>query len=163
LPVAAERVAENREWIGAGRYRAAGKPFGAREEVEQDILRRQRRDDEIEPLQPCRRQAEDQTHQSRHHAGERNGEKHRYRRIVGDISRAERAEQKKRGVADRDLACEADKNIQTQRCDREDSDLDRDAEPVVAQDHRRKAGGDDAKNRKVATGRGRKDRGVGRV
>ena len=48
LLVAAERVAEDRERLGAGRHRAAGEPVGAREEIEQDVLRRQRRDDEIE-------------------------------------------------------------------------------------------------------------------
>jgi hypothetical protein len=34
-------------------------------------------------------------------------------------------------VADRDLAGEADQDVQAQRCDRKDADLDRDAEAIA--------------------------------
>ena len=163
LLVAAEGVAENRERIGAGRHRAAGKPLRAREEVEQDILRGKRRDDEIKPLQPCRWKPEDQPDQSRHHAREWNGEEHRNRCVVRDIGRTECAEQEEGGVTDRDLAGEADEHVQAECCDRKDADLDRDAQPVIGEDQRREAHRDDAENRKVAAGRGRKDRGVRRV
>ena len=118
LLVAAQRVAEDRERIGAGRHRAAGEPVGAREEIEQDVLRGQRRDDEVKPLQPRRRQAEDQPDQRGDDAGERNGEEHRDRQIVGDVGRGEGAEQEERGVADRDLSGEADQDVQAERCDR---------------------------------------------
>jgi len=114
-------------------HRAAGEPLGAGEEVEQDILRGQGRDHEIEPLQPRRRHAEDQPDQCRDHARERNREKDRDREVVVDVGRGERAEQEEGGVADRDLPGEADQDVQAQRCDREDADLDRDREPVFAE------------------------------
>ena len=139
LPVAAQRVAEDRERLGAGRHRAAGEPLGAGEEVEQDVLRGQRRDDEVEPLQPRRRHAEDQPDQRRDDARERDREEHRDRRVVGDVGRGEGAEQEEGGVADRDLAGEADQDVQPERRDREDADLDQDAEPVAAEDLRREA------------------------
>ena len=53
-------MSEDRERLGAGRNAAAGEPFGAGKEVEQDVLRRQRGDREIKPLQPRGGQAEDQ-------------------------------------------------------------------------------------------------------
>ena len=163
LPVAAQRVAEDRERIGAGRHRAAGEPVGAREEVEQDVLRRERRDDEVEALQPRRRHAEDQPDQRGDDAGERNGEEHRDRKVVGDVGRGEGAEQEEGGVADRDLAGEADQDVEAERGDREDADLDQDAQPVAAEHQRRKADQHDAEDRHVAAGRGREDRGVFRV
>ena len=54
--------------------------------------------------------------------------------MVGEIGRGEGAEQKERGVADRDLAGEADQDVQAERGDAEDADLDQDAEPVFVQD-----------------------------
>ena len=163
LPVAAQGVAEDRERIGAGRHRAAGEPVGAREEIEQDVLRGQRRDDEIEPLQPRRRHAEDQADQRGDHARQRNGEEYRDRQRVRDIGRGEGAEQKERGVADRNLPGKADQNVEAECGDGKNADLDQDAQPIGAEHQRRKANQHDAGNRHVAAGRGRKDRGVGRV
>ena len=163
LLVAAKRVAEDRERIGAGRHRSAGEPVGAREEIEQNILRGQRRDDEIEPLQPRRRHAEDQADQSRDHAGQRDRKEYRDRQRVGDIGRGESAEQKECGVADRDLASIANQNVQAKGGDGKDADLDQRAEPVGAEHQRCKANQRDAKNGHVAAGCGRKDRGVGRI
>ena len=74
LLIAAQHVAEDRERLGAGGNAAAGEPFGAGEEVEQDVLRRQRRNREIKPFQPRGGQAEDQADRGRHGARERDAE-----------------------------------------------------------------------------------------
>src|SRR6185437_16793589 len=111
-----------------------GEPFGAGEEVEQDILRGQGGGDEVEPLQPRRRYAEDQPDQRGDDAGQRNGEEHGDREIVVEIGGGERAEQEEGSVADRDLSGEADQDIEPKSCDGEDADLDRDREPVLAED-----------------------------
>ena len=163
LPVATQRVAEDRERVGARRHRAAGEPLRAGEEVEQDVLRGERRDHEVEPLQSCRRDAEDEADQRGDDAGERDREEHRDRRVVGDVGRGEGAEQEEGGVPDRDLAGEADQDVQPKRRDREDADLDQDAEPVAAKDLRHEAKQKHADDREVAAGRGREDRGVRRV
>ena len=47
-------------------------------------------------------------------------------------------------MPDRDLSGEADQDVQPQRGDRKDADLDREREPVFAEDLRRKAEQDDA-------------------
>jgi hypothetical protein len=126
-------------------------------------LRGQGRDHEIQPLQPCRRQAEDQADQRGDDARQRNGEEYRNRQRVGEVGRGEGAEQKERGVPDRDLPGEADQNVEAERCDGKDADLDQDAERVGAQQLRRKTQQHDAGDNSVAAGFGRKDRGVGRV
>jgi hypothetical protein len=131
-----------------------------REKIEQDVLRGERGDDEIKPLQPRRRHAEDQADQSGDDAGQRNRKEHRDRQRVGDIGRGEGAEQKERGVADRDLPGKADQDVEAKRGNGENADLDQDAEPVPAEHQWGKADQHDADDCRVAAGRGREDRGI---
>ena len=126
-------------------------------------MRGERGDHEVEPLQPRRRDAEDQPNQRGDDARERDREEHRNVCFVGDVGRGEGAEQEEGGVPDRNLAGEADQDVQTERRDRENADLDQDAEPIAAEKLRHEAEQQHAGDRKVAAGRGREDRGVGRV
>ena len=142
--IAAQRIAEDRERLGAGGHAAAGEPFGAGEEIQQDVLRGQRRDREIKPFQPRGGQAEDQADRRRHHARERNAEEHGDAEPVRQIGRGERAEAEEGGMADRDLAGEADQDVEAERGDAEDADLDQQAEAVFAEHMRRKADQHDA-------------------
>ena len=66
-------------------------------------------------------------------------------------------------MADRDLPGEADQDVQPECRDAINADLDQDAEPVFAEHLRREADQDDADDRRVAAGAGRKDSGVDRV
>ena len=152
LLVAAQRIAEDRERLGAGRHAAAGEPFGAGEEIQQDVLRGQRRDREIEPLQARGGQAEDQPDRGRHDAGERNAEEYRDAEPVRQIGRGERPETEEGGMADRDLAGEADHDVEAEGGDAEDADLDQQAEAVFVEDVRRKADQHDADDHRVAPG-----------
>ena len=163
LFVAAQRIAKNRERLGAGRNTAAGEPFGAGEEIEQDVLRRQRGDCQIEPLQPCGWQAEDEANGGRHDARKRNAEKDRDAEPVRKIGGGEGAEAEEGGMADRDLAGEADDDVQPEGGDAEDADLDQQAEAVFVQDMRRKADQHDARDQGIAAGRGGKHGGIGRI
>ena len=102
--------------------------MGAGEEVLQDELRRERRDGEVEPLQPPGRGAEDQPDQRRHDAGERDAERHRDVPALMQPGAGEGAEAEEGGMADADLAGEADQNVQPQRGDTERADIDQDAD-----------------------------------
>ena len=111
-----------REGGGDRRHHAAGEPFGAGEEVEQDVLRGQRRDGEVEALQPRGRQAEDEPDQRRWQAPASGIAKNTGTgRFVAEIGRGERAEAEERRVADRDLPGEADQDVQAERGDADDS------------------------------------------
>ena len=66
-------------------------------------------------------------------------------------------------MADRNLAGEADQNVEAKGGDRKDPDLDQDAQGVLAEQQRRKTNQHDTDDRRVAAGPGRKDGGVGRV
>jgi len=126
-------------------------------------LRGQRGDREIEPFQARGREAEDQADRRRHHARQRNREEHRDGKPVREIGGRERAETEESSVADRDLAGEADDNVEAQRGYGKNADLNKQAEAVFVQDVRRKADQDNADNHRVAAGGGREHRGVCRI
>ena len=90
----------------------------------------------------------------------RNGEEDGDREIVVEVGGGECSEQEEGGVSNGDLSGEADQDVEAEGGNRENADLDRDREPVFAEDLWRKAEQDDAENRKVAGGPGRKDRSV---
>ena len=87
--------------------------------------------DEIKPFQPRGGQAEDQADRRRHDARQRNGRRRRDAEPVREIGRGEGAEAEEGGVADRDLAGEADDDVQAEGGDGEDADLDQEAEASI--------------------------------
>jgi hypothetical protein len=66
-------------------------------------------------------------------------------------------------MADRDLAGEANDNVEAECGDAEDADLNQQAEAVFAQQVRRQADQDDADDHRIATGPGREHGGVRRI
>jgi hypothetical protein len=126
-------------------------------------LCRQRRDREIKPLQPRGGQAEDQADCGRNDARERNAEEDGNAEPVREIGRGKGAEAEEGGVADRNLAGEADNDVQPKGCDAEDANLDQEAENVFVDDVRRKAHQHDACDHGVAAGRGREYGGIRRI
>ncbi len=108
-------------------------------------------------------QAEDQSDRGRHHARERNAEEHGDAEPVRQIGRGERPQAEEGGMADRDLAGEADHDVEAEGGDAEDADLDQQAEGVFAKHVRRKADQHDADNHCVAPGPGREHACVFRI
>ncbi len=126
-------------------------------------MRGQRRDREIKPFQARGGQAEDQPDCRCDDAGERNAEEYRDREPVVEIGGGERAEAEEGGMADRDLAGEADHDVEAERGDAKNADLDQEAQAVFIEHVRREADQHDAGDHRVAPGPGREHGGVFRV
>ena len=160
LPVALQCVAEDRERLRHRRHGAAGKPLGAREEVEQDILRGECGDGEIKSFQTCGRQAEHQTDDGCHQTRKRDREESRDAYFSRQIRRRERAEQEECGVTNRNLPGEAHQHVEPERGDAIDADLDQQAQPVFIEEKWRGAGQQDAGDGEVPARHRGEDSGV---
>ena len=116
-----EHVAEDRRAIRDRAIDATGKPFRAGEEILENELRRQGRNREIEPFEARRWQTKKQTDDHRRHAGERDRQHDRHPVFAAHICGCKRAETKESAVPQRDLAGEADQNVQPDRSNGEDA------------------------------------------
>ena len=164
--VAGQRQSEQRERRGVGARGAAREPLGAAEEVLQHELGGERRDREIEALEPRGGQADDHPEQSGGDAGQRNAERDRHAMLARQVRRHEGAEAEERGMPERDLAGVADQDVQPQGGDAVVGDLDDEGEPIgrdqghAADLQRQQAQEHDADRARERRAPGREDRAV---
>ena len=101
-----------------------------------DLLRGQRRDREVETLQPQRRQAEDQADRRGDDRRERDGHPERKAHAGGEDPRRVGADGQEPALPHRDLPGVADQDVEAERADGGDRDLVGEVEPVRAGEER---------------------------
>jgi hypothetical protein len=133
--IVAERIERHAEEIirrrRQGQRFADAEQFPVREQPDNDLLRCQGCNRQIETFETRRRQPEERADQRGEQAGDRNGDPHRRVQTNGEQPRSVRADCQESAMADTDLTGISHQDVETDCANRSDGDGIRQVQPVT--------------------------------